>query len=491
MTHCYVNPPLLVRDLELEAEVEADVNDAATDLVRRGWGADVNEWRAWPLWGKQGFDPLNPGINPPLTSSNSVMNAIVLGVGNGEPNQKFVLPCPSANTLFASTFPDSPDDSPPIRILTDTLQVWTLEPPWSWKPSETHFLREENWRSRVWELVSDLIPGARTIPHFIFEELPTTGRSRESLFGEVLFGDGENGRVPSPGALVFASYSWSIADAANFGAGFIWANSNEREPFRPDRVTLFPKLRFVNPLDAEGGRSEETLPSALRTMANEFAAPENLVEFAAQARSNTLDGLDLSGMEPPSMAVSLIDFECLARNVPGTSVARSRAWVEFDPEFPEHLSTGAITITIVPSIPADRPEPTQGLIRRVRAFLDERRPVSCKVFVVGPEYVAIRIRAILHTSHDDVTEIRISAAWALKKYLHPTQGGLSGLGWPFGRNVYVGELMRILANVNGVKHVTGLQVATAAGEWTEEPIEIPQRSLIELIDPDLEVVRVA
>lgn len=487
-TPCRVVPPERLDNLQLAEEIEADINDAATDLGRRGWGTVAAAWRNWPLFGEQGFDSSDPDSNPTLEISEALMNAVVIGVATGEPNQRFALPCPPGNTLFAAQSPDSEDDSPSIRILTDSLQLWTLEPSWGWRPSETQRVQDAKWQPQSWDLVSDFVPGARRISHVVYNPGPTRTKSRYTAPGQIVFGDGDNGRVPPPGAIILASYSWTVAEAANFAAGFVWARSTEREPFHRDRVTLYPTLRFMNALSAEGGKTGQSLSSALYAMANEFGAPAHLIELTEQARTNTLDGLDLSGIEPPTMAVNLLDFECLARRVPGTAVARARAWAEFDPNSPGHQAPGNVTVTVVPHLPANRPEPTAGLILRVHAYLDERRPVACRVHVIGPEYVAVRVRATLHTSRDRVNGLLAAAETALQKYLHPTQGGQSGGGWPFGRDVHTGELMRILANLSHVKHVTGLQLATAGREWTEAAIEVPARSLVTLIDPDIKVL---
>src|SRR5262249_59528061 len=127
---------------------------------------------------------------------------------------------------------------------------------------------------------------------------------------------------------------------------------------------------------AGGGKPAEDLPSAMSRLAAEFGATDALLGRADRVGATTLDGIDLAGQIPPPMAVTLLDFECLARTVPGTVVVRARAWAEVDAR-----------------LPAARPEPTPGLLRRVAAHLEARRPVACRLCVTWPEDQTVRVRA--------------------------------------------------------------------------------------------------
>ncbi|WP_020476536.1 baseplate J/gp47 family protein [Zavarzinella formosa] len=484
-------PPATLGELRLGDEANADVTDAANDLALRGWPEGLREWDKWPLWGANGFVGREPGDTPPLEKQTGRPQAVVVGVGTGESDQYFALPCPSGNTFLNPDSPDNDDETPPIRILTDTLQVWTLEPPWGW----TRFPLEGKWRAVRWRQVPDLNLSNRRSADFRLWQTPTaspsqsrTGkRSRFSPPGRIVFGDGEMGRVPPPGSIIMAAYSWSMAEAANFAAGFIWAKATDTDPDHPGRVVDFPTVPFRNVVPAGGGRDEETLSIAMNRLANELAAPEGLIDRADAARQNTLDGLSINGLQAPPMAVNLLDFECLARSVPGTGVVRARAWAETDPRHPGVVAPGAITVVVVPQLPLGRPMPTDGLLRRVHAFLCERRHVTGRSFVIGPEYTVVRVRATLHTSNRKIESVRTAAESAVRTFLHPTLGGPSGRGWPFGRDLHVGELLRILAGISGVQYVSGLRLAGENGEWGEKAVGVPARSLVDLTELNLEV----
>jgi hypothetical protein len=488
-------PPEFLRDLKLTGEAEEDVKDAADDLARRGWGPDAAAWGKWPLWGSSGFDKKKPLDTPDWEVNYSEgypqnrVSAVILGVSSGDPNQEYALPCPPTNTQFRPESPDEEDDGPTIRVMTDGLRVWTLEPPWGWLPTNQGPRPRKEWRAVTWGLVPDLLQGSRTIPEFQYEPTPpdASSRSRYTAPGRIVFGDGQNGRVPPPGSLILASYSWTVAEAANFSPGFVWARSTDREPNHPDQVIAFPTIRFRNPLPAEGGQDAEPLSQALRRMANEFEGPETLIELATSGPKTTLDGTDLTGVISPSMAVNLLDFECLARSVPGTEVARARAWASVDPHFPGVVAPGAVTVVIVPSLPADSPTPSEGLLRRVRAFLRERKPLACRLFVIGPEYQPVRVQATLHTARLRTDSVRQAADAAVRTFLHPIRGGSSGAGWPFGRDLHAGELMRTLAEIRDVVHVTGLQLAAGDSPWSDAAVCVPARALLQLTELTLDV----
>jgi hypothetical protein len=302
-----------------------------------------------------------------------------------------------------------------------------------------------------------------------------------------VFGNGETGRVPPPGAVVIASYQWTVAEAANLGANALWGPATDKEPGDPKRPALIPTVQFRNPIACAGGQPSESLAAALSRLAAEFGASQQLIELANQAAASTLDGIDLAGILPPASAVTLLDFECLARSVPGTQIARARAWVDMDPVVPGVRTPGAVTVVVVPQLPADRPEPTPGLIARVATYLHARRPLACRVAVIGPQYVPVRMQVKIHVTTGAATHMRPIAEIAIRDFLHPLRGGPAGAGWPFGRTLHAGELLRVLGMTEGVEHVSGLQIAGPDGVFTQTSIAVPAQALLDLVELNLQI----
>jgi phage-related baseplate assembly protein len=111
-------------------------------------------------------------------------------------------------------------------------------------------------------------------------------------------------------------------------------------------------------------------------------------------------------------------------------------------------------VVIVPALPRGRPQPSRGLLRAVRRFLERRRVLGTRLLVVAPEYltveVTVRVRAY---GNADTGVVRTRIDGALREFLDPLRGGPAGLGWPFGRDVFRSEIMAVIDGVAGVDHV--------------------------------------
>jgi len=130
---------------------------------------------------------------------------------------------------------------------------------------------------------------------------------------------------------------------------------------------------------------------------------------------------------------------------------------------PTALAPGHISLVIVPeSEPAqDEPQPSEALCQALWDWLDERRLLTTRQHVVGPQYVSISMTAQLTLQPDarekDVLEAAVELA---HNFFHPLLGGADGFGWPFGRDVYVSELYGLLEKVSGVDHLDNLTLST-------------------------------
>src|SRR5690606_19965321 len=138
-----------------------------------------------------------------------------------------------------------------------------------------------------------------------------------------------------------------------------------------------------------GGAAAESTGAAAARAAAFLWAHERLVELAADAEAETLDGLDPAAVRSravPARASTTLDFERMALSIPGTRVRRARAWAGHDPRLSCAFLPGTVTLVIVPGLPRVRPHPTPGLLRAVRAFLERRRVLGTRLVITGPEY---------------------------------------------------------------------------------------------------------
>ncbi|MGH8554144.1 MAG: baseplate J/gp47 family protein [Gammaproteobacteria bacterium] len=387
------------------------------------------------------FDPpgaLGPAVvvlqyeAPSATVTGRITWELVrVGRGNGAPNQRMLLP------------------RAPVQV--ESLAFYIHQ--------------DQNWET--WIRRDSLDASARTDLHFVLDPMS----------GEIGFGDGERGRAPSPGTLIFAAYRATRAAQGNVRAESVtrladsprntfWLGAfpaDVREPLREQlsRIT-------TNRVPAMGGADLETLVAATGRAVEVVHAHERLLEVCAEAECQTLDQLDSQRarvLRAPTRAVNLLDIERLVLEVPGTRIARARAWASIHPAYPCLTAPGVITVVIVPDQPVAKPVPTAGLLGAVLRYLDQRRMVTMWFEVVGPEYLEVRVHARVRTkAYIDPIRVRDRIQTALDTFLDPRRGGPEGMGWPFGRDVYRSEILQLIDGVPGVDHVLALSLSAGSGE---------------------------
>jgi hypothetical protein len=364
-------------------------------------------------------------VAPAGTAPGRFMVELVLvGRGTAQPNDRI-------------TLPQAPVQVESLSLYTQTGDVW------------------QHWTRR-----DDLDASGRIDCHFVLD--PTSG--------EILLGDGERGRVPPAEALILAAYRTTHAAAGNVAAGKVtrpadtprnalWLSAEVREQLR--RIT-------TNPQPASGGVAAEPLSEAIGRAVEALHAHERLLDLCAETKCQTFDQLaqqQVRALPAPTRAVNRLDLERLTLDVPGTRVARARAWAAVHPEYPCLQAPGVVTVVVVPDMPITRPEPSQGLLQTVKRFLDRRRVVGTRVEVVGPHYLEVSVRARVRTRpHTNAARVETQICQALNAFLDPRSGGPDRFGWPFGRDVYRSEILQVIDGIPGVDHVLELSLNAAGGE---------------------------
>jgi hypothetical protein len=281
----------------------------------------------------------------------------------------------------------------------------------------------------LWEERPSLFSSAPTDRHYALDH----------AHGRILFGDGEHGRVPPPGANIVARrYQTGGGQAGNVDAGAI------NQPLGP----IGGMEEIFNPAPAEGGADAET---------NEQVAERGPASVRHRGR-----------------AVSARDYETLAREA-SPSVGLARAIPGRDP----HGVTrpGWITLVIVPHSAAARPYPSFGLRQSVRRFIEARAPADLagagRILVTGPDYQPVDVTAtVAPLDPSEAGAVERAAHAAVTTFLHPLRGGPAGSGWQPGQAVQLSDLAAVLERVAGVDYPTELELArhgVAQGERVEVP----------------------
>lgn len=344
----------------------------------------------------------------------------ILGDSSGEPNQSF---------------------------LTQSHPVLAL------RPGETVEVEEERLGEIVfvpWQQVDDFAHSTRYERHFTLD----------TASGEVRFGpavrqrDGtvrQYGRIPEAGREIrFSQYRYGGGVEGNVPAGQIQVLKS-----------AVPYIdRVQNMIAAVGGQDQETLDEA------KFRA---MRELRTQQR-----------------AVTAEDYENLTKST-SRSVARVKCNV---PQYSRgRLSPGVIEILIVPAatdaLKVGRLSGLRvddSLAQMVQKQLDAYRLLSTTLYIREPDYLGVKVRAeIVPSEYSLPDEVVARVMDCLNHFLCPlplaeAPGPYSDLlgadwaGWPFGRSLYVAEIMSLIQRVPGVKHVLEVQLCTrSVNPGDEEP----------------------
>lgn len=381
-----------------------------------------------------------------------------IGLGQGQPNQVFNL-----------------SES---KVQEGSLRLLTLE-----RKSEG----SDEYIWRTWTLRDDLDSSTRTDLHFLL--------SRDT--GELSSGSGERGRLFPLDAIVLAAYCATVAGKGNLASGKITHLSktpHNAAILGDDLSRLQDSLeRITNPLGATGGADTESLEHATGRAMEVLWAHERLVDLCEHFACPSLDQIprgEILAVQAPQRAISLVDFERLALAVPGTLVARARAWANLHPAYPCLTAPGVVTVVIMPSLPARRPQPSQGLLEAVRKYFNQRRIVTTRVEVVGPTYLEVRVRAKVRArAKASTARVREHILAALSGFLSPQSRNGDQPGWPFGRDVYQAEILQMIDGVAGVDYVISLELIPGEGEPQCGNLRVCPTWLVVPGDHEIEVLR--
>ncbi|BEP13938.1 putative baseplate assembly protein [Acidothermaceae bacterium B102] len=201
-----------------------------------------------------------------------------------------------------------------------------------------------------------------------------------------------------------------------------------------------------------GNVGSRTLTS-LRTSVPSVAEVYNLDPATGGVDAESVDNAKLRGpqhLRGGSRAVTAADFERLTLEA-ARGVARARCVAPRSPADP-------VRVLVVPRLDVapealeltdlDLPE---DLERAIVDHLEPRRLLTTRVAVGTPTYLGISIAARVRAAVTMRPEtVRTAAESLLYAYVNPVVGGPQGLGWPFLRELNIGEVFGLLGGVPGI-----------------------------------------
>jgi len=238
--------------------------------------------------------------------------------------------------------------------------------------------------------------------------------------GTLTFGNGIHGRMLPPGSsnVVVDTYRHVPGGRGNVGVREI----NVVEGYAD-------LVRCENLLPASGGRDAETIDEIVR-------------------RAPTL-------LTSRDRAVTRADFELLATEASG-EVARASCDGKLGAD-------GTIPVIILPRRrDGERvPDPmlSAGLVDHVHRFLKRRCLVNVEPAVRLARFLPVDVSVQLRLrAGANLLLVRENAARWVERFLDPYEGGLDGVGWPFGGTLYAQDFARMVTNVEEVRHVVDVQL---------------------------------
>jgi predicted phage baseplate assembly protein len=278
--------------------------------------------------------------------------------------------------------------------------------------------------------------------------------SLDSEAGLIRFGDGVRGRVPGAGRMVEAARLRSGGGAR----GQLAAGSIKEMDKSAVNGAL---VKVMQPLPTAGGADAEDLATCERRI------PQVL--------------------RHQNRAVTAGDYRELALRTPGVAVGRVEVLAQFKPQQRRFNVPGVVSVMVLPAredrqTPAPRAD--RPFLEAVHGWLDERRPLTTQMYVIGCEYMPLAVSVGVDLIDPDqrdavLAEVREAIRtwlWALPP------GGPQGTGWPLGRAVQDREIEVAVARVRGVASVLDVKLfkhPAGNAKWREVP-RMRGRGLVEL-----------
>ncbi|MCW5317866.1 putative baseplate assembly protein [Nostoc sp. KVJ3] len=249
-----------------------------------------------------------------------------------------------------------------------------------------------------------------------------------------------------------------------------------------------------------GGREGNVQTGAIQFLKSAYPYIASVVNRVPAINGADAESLEQAVMKAPRIlrtrdrAVTAEDFEVLTEQAGAGAIARVRCLPANS-----RRQAGIVSLLVVPYANTDAiaqgngitPEEfalSNALQEQILSYLDERRLLGVQIELQEPNYVGVSVQTevALEPAYNNPfasEEIRRNLRVLLYKYLNPLTGGMDGKGWPFGRPVYTSDIVALLQQTPGVRHlgpVLLFPIRKQGENWRRQP------SPEQLIDPGSE-----
>jgi hypothetical protein len=215
-----------------------------------------------------------------------------------------------------------------------------------------------------------------------------------------------------------------------------------------------------------GGTRGNVEAGAITMLKSSIAYVDGVINPAASAGGyDTEDGAAARERGPLMIrhrfrAVTAADYESLV-----FEAARGIARAKCLPNVNEHgqPQTGRISLLVVPQSADQLPQPSAALRQTIADYIREHAANvvagRSHIHIRGPAYAEVSVYTVLVASSiEAVPEAEREAQSRLKAFLHPLTGGTARTGWEFGRVPALSDLYVLLGSIPGLEYVDRLEM---------------------------------
>lgn len=247
--------------------------------------------------------------------------------------------------------------------------------------------------------------------------------------GEIYFGDGVNGKIPTSNNVesIKVTYSVGGGDIGNVGAEQITAM---------ERSIGYINKTF-NPFKAGGGCDSESIDEAVKR------AP--------------------SILKNKNKAVTCEDYENLAREG-SRNISKVKCFSGLDDE--GEREPGAVTLVVLPKGSFFDDICFNQLSDQIKLYLKERNlsllNKKHKLNIILPCYISISVKVEAETyDMDNIFSVKQEIEDTLKKFIDPLNGNFHKEGWEIGEFPVREKIINCLKYVNGIKRISNVIVSAS------------------------------
>jgi hypothetical protein len=283
------------------------------------------------------------------------------------------------------------------------------------------------------------------------------------LGGAIVFGDGNTGRIPPPGTSNVIATCYAITRGAD----------GNMAAYTPACLSAaMPGITQVtNPIAARGGANAERVDDLTYSGPARVRANDRVVTPADAEALGCLAHAGVRRVRAIECAVGQDLAEAAAAQAASSSTQMLR-WPRMD---------------LVVLADSSEPEPLapMSMLDDVLAYVRARSTtaLAARTSARRPSFKRIDVAVLLQTTAPKLQwpDLQAAITAQLTQFLHPSQGGTGGRGWPIGDPMrYVSVYSYLLGSQPSITAVVALTLCGQTTDVALEPYDVPSAGTIDL-----------